>query len=185
MEILGTNFDKKLTFKSHIEDLPRRASQKLASFRRISWLLDDKGKELLYKAQTRSTLEYSWLAWGGVNTLTTQLNALEKLPEKSMSIFEERIPGHPINIDSLQRRRHVVGLKTIACQEDGLCAPQEQSVDQAPAAMEEPRCCTAHDQRQFLFSHGKLWNEFIRISKVEAYSLLSIKYKVQVMQNEW
>jgi len=62
IEILETVFNKKLTFKSHIESLARRASQKLASFRRISWLLDDKGKELLYKAQIRSVLDYSCLS---------------------------------------------------------------------------------------------------------------------------
>lgn len=62
VEILETFFDQKLTFRSHIESLTRKASQKLASIRRISWLLNDKGKELPYKAQIRSAPEYSRLS---------------------------------------------------------------------------------------------------------------------------
>jgi len=56
IEILGTIFDKKLTFNSHIESLTRRASQKLASFRRISWLLDDKENEVF----TRLKFDRHW-----------------------------------------------------------------------------------------------------------------------------
>ncbi|MPC94566.1 hypothetical protein E2C01_089740 [Portunus trituberculatus] len=65
MEVLVVTYDSALTFRHHIERLAREASGKLASFRRMSWFLDDKGLEFLYKAQVRSSLEYSCLAWGG------------------------------------------------------------------------------------------------------------------------
>ncbi|MPC32061.1 RNA-directed DNA polymerase from mobile element jockey [Portunus trituberculatus] len=65
MEELGVTYDCRLTFKSRIERLVREASGKLASLRRMSWLLDNRGLEVLYKAQIRSSLEYACLAWGG------------------------------------------------------------------------------------------------------------------------
>ncbi|XP_045133977.1 uncharacterized protein LOC123517690 [Portunus trituberculatus] len=51
MDVLGVTYDFALTFRHHIERLAREASGKLASLRRMSWLLDDKGLEILYKAQ--------------------------------------------------------------------------------------------------------------------------------------
>ncbi|XP_045115988.1 uncharacterized protein LOC123507079 [Portunus trituberculatus] len=64
VEVLGVTYDRKLTFRTHLERLAREASGKLASLR-ISYLLDAKGLELLYKSQVRSSLEYACLAWGG------------------------------------------------------------------------------------------------------------------------
>lgn len=65
IKILGVTYDSKLTFRTQIEQLARTAAGKLASLRRISWLLDERDREMLYKAQIRSSLEYSCLAWGG------------------------------------------------------------------------------------------------------------------------
>ena len=62
IEVLGVTYDRKLTFSSHIERLARQASGKLVPLRRMSWLLDGKGLEVLYKAQVRSSLEYVCLA---------------------------------------------------------------------------------------------------------------------------
>ena len=65
VEVLGVTYDSALTFRHHIERLAREVSGKLASLRRVLWLLDGKGLEILYKAQVCSSLEYSCLAWGG------------------------------------------------------------------------------------------------------------------------
>ncbi|MPC53253.1 hypothetical protein E2C01_047142 [Portunus trituberculatus] len=46
VEVLGVTYDCRLTFKSHIERLAREAS-----LRRMSWLLDNRGLEVLYKAK--------------------------------------------------------------------------------------------------------------------------------------
>ena len=62
VNILGVTYDSKLTFSSNISQLTRTATGKLASRSKIPWLLDCKGRQLLYKAKIRSFLEY---AWGG------------------------------------------------------------------------------------------------------------------------
>ncbi|XP_042878297.1 uncharacterized protein LOC122257201 [Penaeus japonicus] len=192
IEILGTIFDKRMTFKSHIESLARKASQKIASLRRISWLLDGKGKELLYKAQIRSSLEYSCLAWGGANN--KYLCILDKVQERARKIIEDRSPHHIGNLDSLQHRRDVAGLTTVfriqrqevahmqAMRLPGRRAVRTtRTVEQAPAALEEPRCFTAHYQRQFLSRYSKLWNKLMCNIRVEAYSLQSFKCKVNIL----
>ncbi|KAG0717509.1 hypothetical protein GWK47_054276 [Chionoecetes opilio] len=65
VEVLGVTYDCRLTFRAHIERLAKEAWGKLASLRRISWLLDSKGSGILYKALIRSSMEYACLGWGG------------------------------------------------------------------------------------------------------------------------
>ena len=62
MEILEVTCDRKLTFSSHMERLTRQTLGKLASLRRISWLLNSKGLETPYKTQVRSSLKYACFA---------------------------------------------------------------------------------------------------------------------------
>ena len=46
-KLLGTNFDKKLNFKKHIEDLCRMANQKIHAFARLLNYIDPVKSELL------------------------------------------------------------------------------------------------------------------------------------------
>ncbi|MPD00432.1 RNA-directed DNA polymerase from mobile element jockey [Portunus trituberculatus] len=77
MKILGVTYDSKLIFRMHITQLARTVSGKLASLRRISWLLDARVCELLYKSRVHSLLEYSCLAWGGA--AYSHLGLLDKI----------------------------------------------------------------------------------------------------------
>lgn len=61
VELMGVTYDRKLIFSTNTELLAREVSAKLASLGRITWLLDAKGLEVLYKAQVRSSLEYACL----------------------------------------------------------------------------------------------------------------------------
>ena len=63
LNILGVEFDNKLTFSWHVENLARKASAKISVLRRMKYLLDKRGLCMLYKAQVRSQLEYGFLAW--------------------------------------------------------------------------------------------------------------------------
>lgn len=62
VRVLRVTCDSTLTFKSHLERLARQASGKLAVLRRMTWLPVSRGMETMYKAQVRSSLEYSFLA---------------------------------------------------------------------------------------------------------------------------
>ena len=77
IDILGLCYDKSLTYQSHITNIARRASGKIAALRRISWAVDQHSMEVLYKAQIRSTMEYAPLTWGA--PAPTHLELLNKM----------------------------------------------------------------------------------------------------------
>ena len=120
VDVLGVTYDSRLTFKTHIERLAREASGKLASLRRISWLLDSKGLEVLYKAQIRSSLEYACLAWGGA--ANTHLELLDKVQARALRLVRDQGSEHESHIHSLQHRRDVAGLTVMfKVQQERVC----------------------------------------------------------------
>ena len=98
-------YDSALTFRHNIERLAREASGKLASLRRISWLLDGNGLEILYKAQVRSSLEYSCLAWDGAASRHHSL--LDRMQARTVRLITDSGAGHEPKLHSLQHRRDV------------------------------------------------------------------------------
>ncbi|XP_042890291.1 uncharacterized protein LOC122265191 [Penaeus japonicus] len=118
-------------------------------------------------------MEYSSLAWGGA--ASNHLHLLDRVQDRTKRLFD----GTEFNskLDSLQHRRDVAGLSTMfKIQEmhvphlQPLRLPMRRperttrSVEQVPAALEEPRCYTSHYQRQFLPKYSKLWNTFISVN---------------------
>ncbi|KAK3857130.1 hypothetical protein Pcinc_036597 [Petrolisthes cinctipes] len=110
LKILGVTYDDKLTFKPHIMQLARTAAGQLASLQRISWLLDNRRRELLYKAQIRSSLEYSCLAWGGA--APSHISVLDKVQRRAERIIWDGQQRQPGALQCLQHRRDVAGLTT-------------------------------------------------------------------------
>ena len=105
MEVLGVTYDHRLTFKMHIESLAREASGKLASLQRMSWLLDRRGLEVLYKAHVRSSLEYVCLAWGSATN--KYLALLDKIQARVARLIGKNDGGR---VPQLQHWWDVVGL---------------------------------------------------------------------------
>ena len=172
IEVLGKKYDRKLTFRSHILECARKASCRITCLRRMSWLLDAKGRELLYKAQIRSLLEYSPLTWGGA--AQTHLKILDRVQERAERIITEDEPHHATTLQSLQHRRDVSGLSTLyKIQQERIAHLQSlrqptrqvqrttRSVERIPEALAEPRCRTEHYKRTFIPRYVKKWNEFL------------------------
>ena len=61
--LLGVNIDKQLKFKSHIEELCRKAAYKLNALRRIRKYLTVKKAKLLANAFINSQFTYAPLIW--------------------------------------------------------------------------------------------------------------------------
>lgn len=172
VEVLGVTYDSKLTFRTHIEQLTRTASRKLASLRRISWLLDNRGREVLYKAQIRSSLEYSCLAWGGA--ANKYLTLLNKIQDRAVRIIQGGQTQYQPDLHTLQHRRDVAGLTTLfKVQQQNVSHLQElrqparqaqvrtRAAETAPAALVQPRCRTSHHQRQFVSTCVRWWNRLL------------------------
>ncbi|XP_045106831.1 uncharacterized protein LOC123501859 [Portunus trituberculatus] len=167
MDVLGVTYDSALTFRHHIERLAREASGKLASLRRMSWLLDDKGLEILYKAQVRSSLEYSCLAWGGA--ASRHLSLLDRVQARAVRLIKDSGARNEPKLHSLQHRRDVAGLAVMyKIQQQRI--PHLQALRQPlRRAQVTTRAVTLmpgelfqwHHQRQYVHHYGKLWNTLI------------------------
>ena len=110
IEILGVKFNKDLTFTGHVRQMAKRAANKLACVRRISYLLDGTGCATLYKSQVRSVMEYSPLVWSSCPP--SYLNLLDKIQERAQRLIQYKMEGHerPTNLQPLQQRRDVSGM---------------------------------------------------------------------------
>ena len=62
-KLLGVTFDKKLSFKKHVEDLSKKANQKLHALARLSNYFDPIKSEILMNSFIRSQFNYCPLVW--------------------------------------------------------------------------------------------------------------------------
>ena len=62
-KLLGVSFDKKLSFKKHVEDLCKKANQKLHALARLSNCIDPVKSEILMNSFIRSQFNYCPLVW--------------------------------------------------------------------------------------------------------------------------
>ena len=62
-KLLGVTFDKKLSFKKHVEDLSKKANQKLHALARLSNYIDPIKSEILMNSFIRSQFNYCPLVW--------------------------------------------------------------------------------------------------------------------------
>ena len=192
VEVLGVTYDCRMSFGTHIERLAREASGKLASLRRISWLLDSKGLEILYKAQIRSTLEYACLTWGGASS--SHLSLLDRVQARAVRLIRDKTEWVP-QLHTLQHRRDVAGL-TVLYKVQQLCVGHLQPLRQpprrahvatravtlAPEQLLQPHCRTTHHQRQFVNTYVGWWNALL-ISQWNFDKTRLQKFKVSV--NKW
>ena len=168
MDVLGVTYDSTLTFRRHIERLAREASGKLAALRRISWMLDGKGLEVLYKAQVRSSLEYSCLAWGGA--ASRHLSLLDRVQARAVRLIRGRAGGREPALQTLQHRREVAGLTVMFKVQQQrvphlqpLRQPLGRAVTSVPEELLLTRCRTWHHQRQFVYRYVTMWNALLAI----------------------
>ena len=61
--LLGVILDKKLSFKTHVRSLSKKAGQKLHALSRISYLLDSEKLKHIMRAFTMSQFNYCPLVW--------------------------------------------------------------------------------------------------------------------------
>ena len=109
INILGVQFDEKLTFTEHVKELASRAAKKFACLRRVAHLLDDKGCTMLYNSQIRSIMEYAPLVW---SSCPASYNALlDRIQERVRRLINsKRNMEDPVTLQPLRHRRAVSGL---------------------------------------------------------------------------
>jgi len=109
INILGIQFDQKLSFTEHVKEVAARTARKFACLRRVARFLDDKGCTALYNSQIRSLMEYSPLVWSSCPP--TYLHLLDKIQERAQRLVNSKLQNqHSVQFQSLQHRRNVSGL---------------------------------------------------------------------------
>ena len=83
-KLLGVTLDKQLSFKTHVQSLCKKASQKLHAISRISYLLDTEKLSQVMRAFILSQFSYCPLVWMFCNRhLNNKINHIHK---KALSI---------------------------------------------------------------------------------------------------
>ena len=83
-KILGVAIDNKLNFKSHISELCKKASHKIATLSRLSSYLHNSEKKLMFNSIIKSQFSYCPLIW--IFCFRTS-NNISKLHERSLRII--------------------------------------------------------------------------------------------------
>ena len=81
-KILGVTIDNKLTFKSHIKNLCKKASQKIGALSRLSNHLNDSQKRLILNSIVKSQFSYFPLVW--MFCSRTSNNMINKAHERAL-----------------------------------------------------------------------------------------------------
>ena len=84
-KILSVTIDNKLNFKSHISELCKTSSQKIAALSRLSSYLHNSEKKLIFNSIIKSQFSYWPLVW--MFCLRTSNNMINKLHERSLRIM--------------------------------------------------------------------------------------------------
>ncbi|KAG0718900.1 hypothetical protein GWK47_051576 [Chionoecetes opilio] len=74
----------------------------------MSWLLDNQGLEILYKAQVRSSMEYACLGWGGA--ANKHLALLDKVQGRAVRLIRDSGAGRNHDSTAFSTARDVAGL---------------------------------------------------------------------------
>ena len=94
---LGVTFDKRQTWKPHIERAERKARQKLAILRKLagtSWGANEKVLKQTYQGVVRPHLEYGSTAWS--TAAKTHLQTLDKVQNQALRLITGSMRSTPI-----------------------------------------------------------------------------------------
>ena len=84
-KILGVTIDNKLTFKSHIKNLCKKASQKIGALSRLSNHLNDSQKRLILNSIVKSQFSYCPLVW--MFCSRTSNDMINKVHERTLRVL--------------------------------------------------------------------------------------------------
>ena len=84
-KILGVTIDNKLTFKNHIKNLCKKASQKIGGLPRLTNHLNDSQKRLILNSLVKSQFSYCPLVWTFFSR--TSNNMINKVHERALRVL--------------------------------------------------------------------------------------------------
>lgn len=103
LQILGSNFDSKLTWRDQIFGVGKNAARRLGFLRRCKRYFSSQDLAVIYKAYIRPLLEYDSHIWAGAPSST--LAFLDRIQNRAVRLINDA--SIQSNIDSLHHRRNV------------------------------------------------------------------------------
>ena len=179
ISILGVEFDSRLSFTKHVKKVAKDAAWKLGCIRRVGDILDARGVSTLYKAQVRSIMEYSPLAWSSCPpSYLTQLDRIQNRAQRLVQLRNHDQEVGTCGLQPLQQRRDVAGLcvmfKSHTLNTPHLAAlrlqpPPPPTHTTRTTQHEEyknmvtvPFARTEHHHRSYLPRYSRLWNNLVQ-----------------------
>ena len=112
---LGVTFDKRQTWKPHLQEAETRARRKLALMRKLAgstWGADEKTLRTVYEGTVRPHLEYGAAAWSSASK--TSLQSIDKVQNQALRLITGAMKTTPISameevtgVQPLQDRRNM------------------------------------------------------------------------------
>lgn len=186
---LGVTFSSDFSWKQHIDNITKKANQRLSILRTLKYRLDRKSLELMYLTFIRPILEYADIVWG--NITADLANKIKKINLEAARIVTGATKLTSISLlyretgwDTMQSRRNIHQLKTFYKMYHGispeyLCrlVPNNQHEmhpynTRQQSYIETILCRTNYYYNSFLPSVLRLWNEIpteIRNSSFNAF----------------
>ena len=103
VKLLGVTFDNGLSFRHHLRNVASKANSRIHFLRKVSPLLDAKGRLTVYKGFVRPTMEYCSLTWMGASAAS--LSQLDRVQRRALHVI-----GPGVWTQSLAHRRKVAAL---------------------------------------------------------------------------
>ena len=102
-KILGVAIDNKLTFKSHINNLYKKASQKVGALCRLSNHLNGSQKRLAFNSIVKSQFSYCPLVWMFCSRSSN--NKINKVHERALTVI---LNDHESDFETLLQNNNYV-----------------------------------------------------------------------------
>ena len=185
--MLGVTISSDLSWKPHIQEIAKSASNKLGILFRCRPFFTCEQLLRIYKGLIRPCLEYCSHVWGG----SSSTYILDRVESKAFRLINS--PNHTSQLPSLQLRRNVASLSLFyryyfgRCSEElSYCVPRPKSwgrstrlasashnycVDVGPLRIDRYSSC-------FFPSTAKLWNSLPPSVFPTSYDLSSFKCRV-------
>jgi ribonuclease HI/endonuclease/exonuclease/phosphatase family metal-dependent hydrolase len=107
---LGVTFDKRLTWKQHIENAEATARRKLSIMRKLAgtqWGANEKILKTVYQGAVRPHLEYGSSAW--MTATKTHHQTLDKVQNQALRIITGGLKSTPI-----EKMEHITGIQPLS-----------------------------------------------------------------------
>lgn len=170
INILGMEISSKLSWKSHILNVAKRASQKLGFLFRARHYFNSSQLMTLYKAQVRPSMEYCCHIWGGAPA--SVLHILDRIQNKAIRLINEE--SLTTSLQSLSHRRTVSSLCLFYRYFNRLCSDELAATVPPPyhygrttrlSSSSHPFCVSLHRHRcdsvanSFFPRTARIWNK--------------------------